>query len=136
MLVRPAVLNFAPYQLLMSEELDIFPETGLTPDYQQLYKEVAAQLNKDFHPHVRMSTLPEILSSSWLYDEVKKMLTEIVEHKQQALGYIVYRVDLSENLVNRTLKQSDSHNKLDELTAMVLKREAQKVWTRRNYRAD
>lgn len=120
----------------MSKELHLFPDSALTLDYQVLYKEVAAQISKDFYPHVVMDSPPEILSSDWLFCALKKMLTEVVEKKHQALVAIVYRVDLSEKLVNNTMRQTNQMNRLDELTAMVLKREAQKVWIRRNYRAD
>ncbi len=62
------------------------------------------------------------------------MLTIIVEQKNQTLGAIIYRVDLSEKLARRTMNTSGHTERLDELTALMLKREAQKVWIRHNYR--
>lgn len=116
------------------DELPLFPSDMLQPDYQQLYLAVARQIEKDFYPFVAMQAPPEILTSTWLFLELERMLTEIVERQNQSLAAIVYRVDLTEKMVRRSMHSSSNSERMHELTALVLKREAQKVWIRHNYR--
>lgn len=114
----------------------IFPKTGLALDYQHLYRLVYDQIEKDFHPHVTMTLRPETLSSDWLFSEVKRLLNYIIEKQNSALGSIIYRVDLSEKMVKTTMHTTIREDKLDELAAMILRREAQKVWIRQNYSSE
>jgi hypothetical protein len=114
----------------MSESLTLFPSSELTIDYQKLYLEVCRQVEKDFHPHCEISELPEVLNPEWISAEVSRLLRDIIESKPSVLGPILYRIDLSEKLVRTAMNTAKQHEKLPELTAMVVKREAQKVWLR------
>jgi len=118
----------------MADSLDIFPESGVHQDFQPLYQSVYAQVKKDFHPYIMIKEAPELLSSQWLYAEIRRMLTEVIEKQNQSLGPIIYRVDLSEKVVNRTMQSAARADKLDELTLLVLRREAQKIWIRNTLR--
>jgi hypothetical protein len=117
----------------MSALPEIFPKGALQSDYSKLYHAVALQIAKDFHPHVEMSEIPAELNSEWLYQEILRMLTEVIEGQGHSLGAILYRVDLSEKMVRPAMHRTEQSNKLAELAAMMLKREAQKVWIRHHY---
>jgi hypothetical protein len=114
----------------MSEELIIFPNELPIESYQSLYQKVCNQIAKDFYPYVEMSDLPEILEASWIKSELQRMLTILVRDQAGALGAVIYRVDLTEKNMRKTMNSSSTNEKLDELAAMILRREAQKVWLR------
>jgi hypothetical protein len=114
----------------MADSLQIFPGESLLPDYQELYTRVYLQVKKDFHPYVEITSAPEHLSAEWLLDEIRRMLASVIERQPLSLGSIVYRIDLSEKLVRNVMQSSTSRDRLDEISALVLRREAQKVWLR------
>jgi|GEM_PF-1077986 hypothetical protein len=121
--------NFAGHMQLTP----LFPTDDVALDYQSLYKSVAEQIRKDFHPHIEMRAIPFPLSSEWLFNEISRMLGAVIMHQNQNLGAIIYRVDLPEKTTRRTMNSSETGSRLDELAAMILKREAQKVWIRQHY---
>lgn len=81
-----------------------------------------------------MAKTPEFLTPEWIYAELERMLQEIVARGGADLGAVVYRVDLKETHVRKTMGSSSASNRIKELTSLILKREAQKVWLRKHLR--
>ncbi len=101
-------------------------------DYTQLYQDVYNQLKKDFHPHIAMAEAPEELNAQWLYDETWRMINEVSQRQTPALNGIINRVDISEKQMRKLVTTNSQNEKMKALTEMVLRREALKVWIRRN----
>jgi hypothetical protein len=118
----------------MNELTVLFPETLPDKDYQDLYRAVCVQLDKDFMPHARLKAITDNISPDWIYNEIHRMLQEIISRGGSELGAVVYRVDLKETLVRKTMHESTSSDRINELANMILKREAQKVWLRKHLR--
>lgn len=118
----------------MDELSTIFPDNLPNPDYQAYYREVLRQINKDFHPYSMIPEPEGLLSADWIFDHLQKMVEEIVMHQQQVLGAIIYRVDLPEKQVRKSMSGKNSQEKPEELTRQILRREAQKVWIRNQYK--
>jgi hypothetical protein len=119
---------------LMQELPVLFPETLPAEDFQGLYRAVCDQIEKDFRPHAQMAKTPQVLTPEWIYSELERMLQEIVARGGADLGAVVYRVDLKETHVRKTMGGSSASNRIKELTSLILKREAQKVWLRKHLR--
>lgn len=117
----------------MSNELIIFPKEVALEDYQELYRSVVNQLIKDFHPYATIENAPQELSAEWIFAEIKRMISIIIEKESSALGYIIYRVDITERTMQRTMHGLSGDEKLNALAQLILKREAQKVWIRKQF---
>ncbi len=120
----------------MSTEIQIFPPDAAIAlqDFQWWYLQVYLQLKKDFHPHAQLAESPDNLDSKWIYDEVKNILSHIIENKNQSLHGIINRVDISEKQLKKWMATNTTSEKLDALTEMIIKREALKVWIRNTLR--
>jgi hypothetical protein len=119
----------------MESSLILFPEgDALQDNYQILYREVFLQIKKDFHPHADAGEAPELITPQWLYNKVFELLTDILARQASALGAIVYRVDLPEKSTKKNLEHSEENEQIPNLTMMILRREAQKIWLRRKFR--
>ncbi len=120
----------------MESSLILFPEgEALQDNYQILYREVFLQIKKDFHPHANAGDAPDLITPQWLYNKVHELLTEVLSKQASALGAIVYRVDLPEKSTKKNLEFSEEHEQIPNLSMMILRREAQKIWLRRKFRS-
>lgn len=117
----------------MKNSLTIFPKEVTDKEFAELYEMVVKQLAKDFHPYSTLDSMPQELSAEWIYSEIKRMLSHIVTHENQALGYIIYRVDIPQKTIQSNISNLSGDKKLEKLAELILKREAQKVWIRKNY---
>ncbi len=116
----------------MNELPVLFPETLPESDYQELYRAVCHQLDKDFRPHAGLNELPKPISPEWIYAEIQRMLHEIVERGGSELGAVIYRVDLKESHVRIMMNENSITERITGLTNLIIKREAQKVWLRKH----
>lgn len=112
---------------LFSGEMTIHPE-----QFAEMYTAVYEQLKKDFHPYSTLHEAPPSLSSQWLFDEVARLLSDLLRNHPSSLQPFLYRVDISESQMRRAMQTSSPDTKLDQLTWMILRREAQKVWIRKH----
>ena len=114
---------------LFSEELSLSSES-----YNQLYRLIYEQLKKDFHPHVQMHDAPSELTADWLYIELTVMLSELLKSSGHGLNAVLYRVDIKESILRKAMLEASPEQKLQKLSWLILKREAQKVWIRSNFK--
>jgi hypothetical protein len=112
---------------LFSGELSLPSE-----NYQEMYLAVYEQLQKDFHPYAALQKPTEQLTAQWLYEEVARLTSDLIQSQPASLSAFLYRVDISESQMKRSMSIASPEQKLDQLTWMILKREAQKVWIRRH----
>lgn len=112
----------------MSEDIiaiDQFPE-GTTR--QQVLLETAAQLNKDLGGEwVRMDQIPSSADAEWLFNETKLLVNELFSSDRSKLSQLLYRVDVSEREVKKVMETEEIDHVADQLAAMLVKREVQKV---------
>jgi hypothetical protein len=116
----------------MNEIAPLFPLAKAGTDLQELYAAVCKQIRKDFHPHVEMAFPEGSLSAEWLLAEIRRMLGEILQQGGSNLGTVIYRVDLKESTTRAAMNNSSTDNRLAELSMLILRREAQKVWLRKH----
>ncbi len=117
----------------MKNELIIFPKEVCPNDFGELYELVVKQLSKDFHPYATIGEVPAMLNAEWIFGEIKRMVSHVIEKENQSLGYIIYRVDIAEKTMRKTMHGLAGDEKLNALTELILKREAQKVWIRKSF---
>ncbi len=94
---------------------------------------VVNQLSKDFHPYASLSEGHSDLNAEWIFAEIKRMLSDVIEKESHSLGYIIYRVDIPEKTMRKAIHGLSGDEKLNVLTELILKREAQKVWIRKSF---
>lgn len=119
--------------LLLDNALIIFPKDVTPNDFEELYALVVKQLAKDFHPYAELSEQPTLLTAEWIFEQTQRMISQVIQKENHALGYIIYRVDIPEKTMQKAMLGLAGDEKLNALTQLVLKREAQKVWIRKRY---
>lgn len=115
-----------------NEELILFPNDLPDHDYQELYRLTQEQIFKDFYPYSKelvqvASPTPQVLRTL-----IFQLLTQIIQESPGQLGAILYRVDISEKSARRHVSETNAQNSTQELSALILRREAQKVWLRKS----
>jgi hypothetical protein len=112
--------------LLTSEEI-ISQSEGL-----QLYKNLVLQINKDF----KRANLEAVFFKDITPSELKLKLQEVIYHlilnKYNEYLNLLYIIDVSEEKI----KKIEGNNIIDiseQITYLVLLREWQKIWFKKNY---
>lgn len=97
---------------------------------------VVAQLNKDFGEEAFvLGQRPEEYSAQLLFDMVKPLVQALLEQNVNKLVRWFYRIDLNEQHIQRAMTPGFEGNVVDELTALVIQRELQKVFIRVRWNA-
>ena len=99
---------------------------------ENLYELLIMQLNKDFqlaniNEFFKIEITPELL-----YEKLGKVLYVLITKKYDDYLNFVYRIDLSEKEL-RKIVDTDLALVVKQLTFLILKREYQKVWLKKNY---
>lgn len=98
----------------------------------RLYTKLIEQLNKD----LQMSNLDYKFETTIIPAELKKMLNELLNNliKNNYDDYLnlLYRIDISEQTLLK-LKPKSIEDTIEQITYLILKREAQKVWLKQNF---
>lgn len=98
--------------------------------------ETAAQLNKDLGGEwIRMAKIPSDADASWLFNEVQLLVNELFSSDRSKLSQLLYRADVNEREVKRVMESEEIEHVGDQLTAMLVKREVQKVLFRLKIKA-
>jgi len=98
--------------------------------------ETAAQLNKDLGGEwIRMEQIPTDADAAWLFKEVQLLVNELFPSDRSKLSQLLYRVDVSEHEVKRVMETEEMEHVGDQLAAMLVKRELQKVLFRLKIKA-
>ena len=94
---------------------------------QEFIEKTVAQINKDFPQEVQ--PIQNTADTEQIYFALRDRISFLVKECKRTIPQYIYQVDLPENSVNQvfstTLEQA-----IDNLTLMVLEREAQKVYLR------
>jgi hypothetical protein len=117
----------------MDEYTEILTHGFPAPDFQNFYREVIKQIDKDFHPYAELAIPEGVITLDWIYTSLNNMVNTIVADQNSVLGAIIYRVDLPEKQVRKAMINKGIQEKPEELTRMILRREAQKVWIRHHF---
>ncbi len=103
-----------------------------TIEGKNLYIHLIKQLNKDF----QLANSNNRFQITILPTELKKKLTAILVHlittKYDNYLNILYRIDVSEKELLK-IKNVNLTNTMEQVVYLILKRECQKVWLKRNY---
>lgn len=98
--------------------------------------ETAAQLNKDLGGEwIRLEQIPNEADAAWLFKEVQLLVNELFTSDRSKLSQLLYRVDVSEREVKRVMETEEIEHVGDQLAAMLVKREVQKVLFRLKIKA-
>lgn len=99
---------------------------------ETLYKTLICQLNKDF----TLSNIEESISEAVTPSELKKQLygiiQRVIQNEFDHFLNLLYRIDVSEHQIKKKTTQTQAAY-IEEVTFLILKREWQKVWFKKNY---
>ena len=91
-------------------------------------RKVVTQINKDFAQvgveEIFETEIDFSYDELWLY--VKRIVEYLFEHQLQTLFQFIYRVDLNEKTTKAAFELSE--NPMEELTRLIIEREAVKVY--------
>lgn len=110
---------------------------GLAND-SEIIRETALQLQKDFLSFSILlwddeSKLPE--SWEWLYKDLRPVVEQLVDSDSRRLLQIIYRLDLSESMLQESLGRQSGEQAIAEITVMMIHRACLKVKFRKQYSA-
>jgi len=102
-----------------------------------MYEEVCRQIAKDFGScgvEVVFLEHPGTSAAMALVETLSPVMTELVRHHRSQLLKIVYRVDIPESQLGRTLENLQAGDASHALTLLIISREIRKVILRKNNR--
>jgi alpha-N-acetylglucosamine transferase len=112
----------------MDEELIPIAQFPEGTSRTQVLIETAAQLNKDLGGEwIRMEKIPLDADANWLFNETKLLVNELFNSDRSKLSQLLYRVDVSEREVKKVMETEEINLVADQLAALLVKREVQKV---------
>ena len=101
-------------------------------EIENLYLKLIEQLNKDFQLSNLNFSFEETISPIELKDKFSTILLNLISNNYDDYLNFLYRVDVSEKELLK-IKETDLTSIVNQITFLVLKREYQKVWLKRNY---
>ena len=109
----------------------------LTPYYsrQDLIEKVVTQIKKDFNwfSFEIVFTGKRETPYQELFVQVLPLIEELLNNDYAKLLALLYRIDIEEEMLNRTLKLHNHADTDEIITDLILKRELQKVLIREMY---
>ncbi len=101
----------------------------------QTYKETTTLIRKDFL--LEEEVLPSAIDSlEELRQNLKKVITYLLDKDMNRLLNALYRIDVSEEKVKQVLSNAKADELSGDLTDLIIHRELQKVKTRQQYRSN
>ncbi|WP_340200499.1 hypothetical protein [Ascidiimonas sp. W6] len=97
-----------------------------------LYKDLVAQLQKDFLYANVMIDLKIDINPALLLEELYHTIYSLIQNKFNDYLNLLYIIDVSEKQVKK-LESNDIMEIAKHVTFLILKREWQKVWYRQKY---
>jgi len=101
-------------------------------EIENLYLKLIEQLNKDFQLSNLNFSFEETISPVELKEKFSAILLNLISKNYDDYLNFLYRVDVSEKELLK-IKETDLTSIVNQITFLVLKREYQKVWLKRNY---
>jgi hypothetical protein len=116
---------------------DIIPVAGSlsTTDKQKFLQLLHEQLNKDLAPHVICENFGDEISPKALQNLAEIAIEKLWVHHYYHLSEVMYRIDLPEPILLEWLQLESNRSRISELTQVILRREAMKVWYRHFYQS-
>ncbi|NQY28478.1 MAG: hypothetical protein HRT69_03295 [Flavobacteriaceae bacterium] len=99
---------------------------------EELYDSLIRQLNKDFVLANLECVISEVSTPEVLKQKLEAIVTELINNEFDSFLNLLYRVDLSEHKI-RELSTENQDIYITSVSYLILKREWQKVWFRKNY---
>ena len=121
----------------MMDITDIIPAgTELTSsDKQKFLQLLLEQLNKDLAPFVSCGEFESEISPMALQNLAEIAIEKLWVHQYFHLSEVMYRIDLPEPILLEWLQLESNRSRISELTKVILRREAMKVWYRHFYQS-
>jgi hypothetical protein len=116
---------------------DIIPTAGnlSVADKQKFLQLLHEQLNKDLAPHVVCENFADEISPDALLNLAEIAIEKLWVHQYYHLSEVMYRIDLPEPILMEWLQWEGNRSRIPELTQVILRREALKVWYRHFYQS-
>jgi hypothetical protein len=99
---------------------------------EDLYLSLIQQLNKDFILSNLEKNISESSTPTELKSELYAVIEELINSSFDTFLSLLYRVDLSENEIKH-LPKENFETYIATVSFLILKREWQKVWFRKEY---
>ncbi|PHS10583.1 MAG: hypothetical protein COA88_02220 [Kordia sp.] len=99
---------------------------------EELYDSLIRQLNKDFVLANLECVISEVSTPEMLKQKLEAIVAELINSEFDSFLSLLYRVDLSEHKI-RELSTENQDIYITSVSYLILKREWQKVWFRKNY---
>ena len=114
----------------------MLPETLVnlvaTAEKYELYAALIQQLNKDLLKANIATNFPISIPPDLLYHELSNLLKNIMESNFRSYLNLLYIIDVSENKI-KTQEETEIEALSCKVAILVLQREWQKVWFRKQY---
>ncbi len=95
---------------------------------EQDLHEVGAALNR-----MELVAVNKYLSFDVLLQALEERVNELINHDVQRLVQILYRMDVPENELRKTLDRTQGSNAAETIAKMMISRELRKIETRRRF---
>jgi len=116
----------------LSTEITQINELLVSVIDQNLYVALIRQLNKDFALANLGCLIVEDCIPELLRQELDVIIAELVNNEFDSFLNLLYRVDLSEHKITELSKENQEIY-ITSISYLILKREWQKVWFKKNY---
>ncbi len=118
--------------------MDAIPQVGAISEWltdPQWLQDVKEQLEKDFE--TSGAEFPKAIMEAADFPAFYSLLKPTVEflflNRNEKFRSLLYRVDLPEHLIKKAGQQFPKKKNTEILTELLILRELQKVWIRKNY---
>lgn len=110
------------------------PEVALNAT-QALLQATVRQIKKDFLQNGFELQLDEDAFQNYqgLCDSLEEILSWLLERDEQRLLQLLYRIDLGEEKLKKSMMENEQHSLAAILAQLIIKREAQKVLIRNHF---
>ena len=117
----------------MEEDIILFPGMPAR-HFGAMYAKVWEQIRKDFTPYTEAGEAPDQLGADDLRRLIERLLNAVIKMDGNPMDAILYRIDLNERQMREMRSSGKTSESLHVLCEAILRREAQKVWIREQWR--
>lgn len=101
-------------------------------EVQNLYVQLIQQLNKDFQLANIDEYFEETIPPTDIHNTLSKILLKLINNQYDDYLNLLYRIDVPEVELLK-VRSENLEESVRQVAFLLLKREAQKVWLRKNY---
>ena len=102
-------------------------------EVEQLLKKIVEQLNKDFQLANINNQFKASISSKSLKINLDAIVLDLISNKYDDYLNLLYRIDIPEKEL-AFIKGDKLTDAVEQISFLILKREFQKVWLKKNYK--